>query len=207
MKLLTECHSGAWSEPSVRGKGCTHLPLSTRVGRRAVVTVRESAIHDRVWALAKERIRLCRDCRARPAEQYCCSMLKLHAHLLRAGTPSLERHQMPLMDDAEALYLLRVECYEFIDDGWPPWVKVRMVDAQGRIWHFGEKTPMFFDRDEPTASTPMPVEGAGRCEILRTERDEHDREVVVVRTEAEALEDDVCEFYVRPEQIIGRWPR
>jgi hypothetical protein len=114
---------------------------------------------------------------------------------------------MPLMDEAQPLHLLRVECYEFIDDGWPPWVKARIVDAQGRTWHFAEKTPMFFDTDEPTASTAMPVEGGGRCSILRTQRDEHDREVVIVRTEAEALEDDVCEFRVWPAQIIGRWPR
>lgn len=39
---------------------------------------------------------------------------------------------MPLMDDGQPLHLLRVECYEFVDDGWPPWVKARIVDTQGR---------------------------------------------------------------------------
>ncbi|GAA2372595.1 hypothetical protein Cme02nite_01110 [Catellatospora methionotrophica] len=112
---------------------------------------------------------------------------------------------MPLMQDTQPLHLLEVECYEFIDDGWPPWVKARLVDAAGSIWHFAEKTPMFFADDEPTGSTPMPVKGNVRCEILRTESDDQGREVKVVRTEAEALEDDLCEFRVWPVQIIGRW--
>jgi hypothetical protein len=115
---------------------------------------------------------------------------------------------MPLMDETQPLYLLQFECYEFIDHGgWPPFVKARLVDTDGKRWHFAEKTPMFFDEDEPTGSTPMPVMGSGRCEILRTEVDGQGREVVVVRAEAEAIEDDRCEFRVWPEQITGRWGR
>ena len=38
----------------------------------------------------------------------------------------------------------------------------------------------------------MPVDGQGR-------------EVIVVRTEAEAIEDDMHEFTVWPEEIVGRW--
>jgi hypothetical protein len=113
---------------------------------------------------------------------------------------------MPLMDNTQPLYELQVECYELIDDGgWPPFVKARLVDAAGRTWHFFDKTPMFFAEDEPTASTPMPVTGCGRCEILRTEVDGQGRQVILVRTEAEAIEDDLCEFAVWPEQIVGRW--
>jgi hypothetical protein len=112
---------------------------------------------------------------------------------------------MPLMRDAQPLYLLTVECYEFIDDGWPPWVKARLVDAEGETWHFAEKTPVFFGEDEPTGSTPMPMTGSVRCEILRSELDDQGGEVLIVRTEAEEIEDDICEFRVRPGQITGRW--
>ncbi|MEV0269256.1 hypothetical protein AB0H43_10795 [Hamadaea sp. NPDC050747] len=64
---------------------------------------------------------------------------------------------MPLMDGAPPLYLLKVERYGFIDDGWPPWVKARLVDADGRTWHFHEKMPTLFTDDEPTEATPLPV--------------------------------------------------
>ncbi|WP_203909345.1 hypothetical protein [Rhizocola hellebori] len=109
------------------------------------------------------------------------------------------------MHDTQPLYLLTVECYEFVDDGWPPWVKARLVDADGNTWHFAEKTPMFFDQDEPTGSTPLPVMGNGRCEILQSGLDSQGNEILVVRAEVEAIEDDICEFRVRPEQIAGRW--
>ena len=116
-----------------------------------------------------------------------------------------EDHHMPQLDDSQPLYLLTVQCYEFIDDGWPPWVKARLVDAAGATWHFAEKTPVFFAGDEPTGSTPMPVTGSVRCEILRTGLDDQGCQVIDVRTEAEEIEHDVCEFRVRPEQIVGRW--
>jgi hypothetical protein len=123
---------------------------------------------------------------------------------IRAINPRSDQ-RMPRMFDDQPLYLLRVECYEFTDDGWPPWVQARLVDADGNLWHFAEKTPMFFNEDEPTSSTPMPVFGHGRCVILRSELDDQGLEVLVVRTEAEDTENHICEFRVRPEQISGRW--
>lgn len=107
---------------------------------------------------------------------------------------------MTYLDATQPLYNVLVECYEFIDDGFPPVVMARLMDVDGKEWLFREKTPTFFAGDDPTISTPMPVPGQGRCEILRTDGD-----VVLVRMEADDVEEGVNEFRIRPEQIAGRW--
>lgn len=101
---------------------------------------------------------------------------------------------------------LLLECYEFIDDGYPPWVRARFVDANGENREFAFKTPMLPEQDEPRESTPLPTTVRVKCEVLRSEVDGYGGETLIIRTtHVETFEDDIREFRVRPDQLVD-WP-
>ena len=58
----------------------------------------------------------------------------------------------------ETVWSLAGEAVEWVDtDGWPPVIRVRLVDADGREWHFIDKVPIFVEDLDPTTTMPAPV--------------------------------------------------
>ncbi|MBB5867599.1 hypothetical protein F4553_000978 [Allocatelliglobosispora scoriae] len=99
--------------------------------------------------------------------------------------------------------LLKVEAIELLDDDWPGWVRVRLVDAADVSWTFEGKVPIFFAGDAPTRATSLPVAAHIRCHVLRTDRGADGREVSVVSTAMDGVEteDGLDEFRVFSDQI------
>ncbi|WP_144127172.1 hypothetical protein [Catellatospora sichuanensis] len=98
---------------------------------------------------------------------------------------------------------LNVEAIELIEEDWPGWVRVRLVDADGVPRIFEGKLPIFFAGDVPTSSTTLPVPAMVRCHVLRRELLEDGRAVLIVSTAIDGVEtgDGLDEFRVREDQV------
>ncbi|MGW4154587.1 hypothetical protein ACWEDF_15690 [Micromonospora chersina] len=98
--------------------------------------------------------------------------------------------------------LLRCEAIAWVDEDWPGWVRVRLVDADGRTWFFVDKVPIFFVDDDipPGASLPRPA--FVRCYVVGQQEDQ----ILVVSTVPDHVEaeDGTTQFRVRPNQLERR---
>ncbi|MBM7809886.1 hypothetical protein [Saccharothrix algeriensis] len=100
--------------------------------------------------------------------------------------------------------MARIRCAvtRWVDDAFPGWVEVRLVEADGTVAALTDKVPAF-GLDGVTAGTPLPVPVELACRVLRRERDRHGRELVVV-----ALRHGVAdrsgrtEFAVPADQVV-----
>jgi hypothetical protein len=98
----------------------------------------------------------------------------------------------------ETVWSLACEAVGWVDtNGWPSVIRVRLVDADGREWHFIDKVPIFVEDLDPTTAMPAPVgilcrvvadDGSGTISV-QIDRD---------RPEAE---DGTTRFRVRRDQL------
>lgn len=65
------------------------------------------------------------------------------------------------------------------DDAFPGWVEVQIVDSDNTTVRLVDKVPVFGDNLNAETVYPVPVEVA--CSVLRTEHNQQDRELAVVR--------------------------
>jgi hypothetical protein len=71
---------------------------------------------------------------------------------------------------------LRCEAIEWVELDWPGWIRVRLVDADGRAWFLVDKVPVFGLDLAPHVAMPVPVDLV--CDIVA--KDDDDDQVVVV---------------------------
>ncbi|MCW3818980.1 hypothetical protein ONA91_31535 [Micromonospora sp. DR5-3] len=97
--------------------------------------------------------------------------------------------------------LLRCEAIAWVDDDWPGWVRVRLVDADGRTWFFVDKVPIFFD-EAILPGAPLPQLAFVRCNVVGQQEDQ----ILVVSTVPDHVEaeDGTTQFRVRPSQVWRR---
>ena len=88
-------------------------------------------------------------------------------------------------------WLLRCEAVAWVELDWPGWVRVRLVDADGRSWSLVEKVPVLGLDIGP--ETPMPVPVDLLCDVVA---DDDDHVVVVVPRWHIAAEDGTTRFRV-----------
>ncbi|WP_422742711.1 hypothetical protein ACN27B_30165 [Micromonospora sp. WMMD754] len=95
--------------------------------------------------------------------------------------------------------LLRCEAIAWVDEDWPGWVRVRLVDADGRNWFFVDKVPIFFAEDGTLPGTALPRPAFVRCHVVVQQEDQ----VLVVSTAPDHVEaeDGTTQFRVRPNQL------
>lgn len=97
---------------------------------------------------------------------------------------------------------LRGTVTKWIDDAFPGWVEARLVEADGRVAVLTDKVPVF-GLDGVTMDTQLPVPVTLACEIVRRERDGHDREVAVVALSHGITDQEGRnEFRVNSDQIV-----
>ena len=92
---------------------------------------------------------------------------------------------------------MRCEVTDWTDRDWPGWAHAQLVDANGRVWDFEGKTPIFFIDVALDAETPFP--GKFRCDVVEELGDD----LVVVSTAGEHVEaaDGSTEFTVYRSQL------
>jgi hypothetical protein len=99
---------------------------------------------------------------------------------------------------------VRVQITRHVDDSQPGWVEARLRDAWGREWIFVDKAPIFTEAPLGAGSS-YPQPGMIACEVIRSWRDEHGREVRTIDTaKPDAIEAESGEsrFDVLAEEII-----
>ncbi|GAA0813939.1 hypothetical protein [Spirilliplanes yamanashiensis] len=102
------------------------------------------------------------------------------------------------MSGPDAAVVVRSEAIAWVDDGWPGWLRVRLIDALGRPWHFVDKVPVFFSDAAPPPALPFPV--LIRCRIADQDTDG----VVTISTavpDGVEAEDGTTVFRVRAAQV------
>jgi hypothetical protein len=90
---------------------------------------------------------------------------------------------------------LPCEAVEWVDVEWPGWIRVRLLDADGRAWFFVDKVPIFYADSGPGTAMPAPVRLA--CDVVG---EDGGQLVVVPRWSVEA-EDGTTRFRVRRDQL------
>src|SRR4051812_37197139 len=91
-------------------------------------------------------------------------------------------------------WVLPCQAVERVDAKWPGWIRVRLVDADGRAWFFVDKVPIFADFG-PDATMPASVHLV--CDIVAQAGH---RAVVEPRWHVEA-EDGTRQFTVHVDQL------
>ncbi len=92
---------------------------------------------------------------------------------------------------------MRGEAISWVDlDGWPPTIRVRLVDADAREWFFVDKV-LIFDQDFDL-TTPFPAPVGILCEILSATTD---RVFVMTKDGRPDADDGTTRFVVRRDQI------
>jgi hypothetical protein len=100
------------------------------------------------------------------------------------------------MDD---IVFLRCEAVAWVDQNWPGWIRVRLIDATGRSWYFVDKVPIFHMNDSAGA-IDFPAAAFIRCRIIG----EDSNDVISVSTAAPDFveaEDGTTEFGVPRKRI------
>ena len=95
--------------------------------------------------------------------------------------------------------LLRCEAIAWVAEDWPGWVRVRLIDADGRVWFFVDKVPIFFADNDIFPGTSLPRPAFVRCYVLGQQEDQ----MLVVSTAPDQVEaeDGTTQFRVRPDQL------
>ena len=97
----------------------------------------------------------------------------------------------------EELWSLAGEAVEWVDlDGWPPVIRVRLVDADGRTWHFVDKVPMFVEDLDLATVLPAPV--GILCRLV-----DDGSEIVAIQIDGDRpeSEDGTTRFRVHRDQL------
>ncbi|MEV4479458.1 hypothetical protein [Micromonospora coxensis] len=94
--------------------------------------------------------------------------------------------------------LLCCEAIAWVDEDWPGWVRVRLVDADGRVWYFVDKVPILMD-DGTRSGAPLPRPAFVRCNVVGKQEDQ----ILLVSTAPDHVEaeDGTTWFRVRPDQL------
>jgi hypothetical protein len=95
----------------------------------------------------------------------------------------------------ERAWQLACEAVEWANVEWPGWVRVRLVDADGRVWFLVDKVPVFGLDLGPGA--PLPVAVRLACAIVGEDGDC----VLVVPPWSVEAEDGTTQFRVRRDQL------
>lgn len=91
----------------------------------------------------------------------------------------------------------------WVDDAFPGWVEARLTEADGTVVVLTDKVPVLGLWDDLTADTPLPVPVELECEVLRCERDRHDRELaVVVLSHGVTDQEGRTQFRVLADQVV-----
>jgi len=77
---------------------------------------------------------------------------------------------------------IQVEIIEWIDNHQPGFVKCRLIDAWGKVWHFRDKLPIFTNKDLNDESN-YPQHGELTGIIIKKWIDETGREIITIDTE------------------------
>ncbi|MFG3553837.1 hypothetical protein ACGGAQ_05555 [Micromonospora sp. NPDC047557] len=93
---------------------------------------------------------------------------------------------------------LRCEVVAWVSHDFPGWVRVLLVDADGKSWFFVDKVPVFTDR-QLKADTRLPAPVRLRCSIAGN--DEDGALVVSTHPDGVAAEDGQTVFRVRENQL------
>ncbi|MGW1062181.1 hypothetical protein [Micromonospora rubida] len=98
--------------------------------------------------------------------------------------------------------LLRCEAIAWVNEDWPGWVRVRLVDADGRTWFFVDKVPIFFGEDDISFGASLPRPAFVRCYVIGQQEDQ----ILVVSTVPDHVEaeDGTTQFRVRPNELERR---
>lgn len=97
---------------------------------------------------------------------------------------------------------LRGAVTRWVDDAFPGWVETQLVEADGTVVVLTDKIPVF-GLDDLTADTPLPAAVELACEVVRRERDRHDRELVVVVLSHGVMDQEGRnQFRVLADQIV-----
>jgi hypothetical protein len=91
---------------------------------------------------------------------------------------------------------LRCEAVEWVERDWPGWIRVRLMDADGRAWFLVDKVPVFGLDVGPENPMPVPVDLL--CDVVADDRDE--LVIVAPRGRIEA-EDGTNRFRVRRSDL------
>src|SRR5580693_7108224 len=76
--------------------------------------------------------------------------------------------------------LLSVKIVEFIDDGYPGWVRAIFKDAGGKEWSMIDKT-VYFESSTPLDwNTTYPQSGGIECKIIGERIDPENRKVLTI---------------------------
>jgi hypothetical protein len=121
---------------------------------------------------------------------------------------SLLWHAMVLCDLPGAAWTMGFVAYlrgavtRWVDDAFPGWVEAQPVEADGTVVVLTDKVPVF-GLDGLTVDTPLPAAVELACEVVRRERDRHDRELVVVVLSHGVMDPDGrSQFRVLADQVV-----
>ncbi|MCM0674036.1 hypothetical protein NCC78_04870 [Micromonospora phytophila] len=93
---------------------------------------------------------------------------------------------------------VRCEVVAWVSHDFPGWIRVRLVDADGKPWFFVDKVPVFTcGQLDAGARLPAPVRLG--CSIVGN--DEDGAVVVSTRRDAVEAEDGQTRFRVRDDQL------
>ncbi|WP_154940297.1 hypothetical protein [Micromonospora palomenae] len=93
---------------------------------------------------------------------------------------------------------LRCEVVAWVSQDFPGWVRVRMVEADGKSWFFVDKVPVFTD-GQLNADTRLPAPVRVRCSIVS--QDEDGALVISTQPDGVEAEDGQTLFRVRGRQL------
>ncbi|MGW3856103.1 hypothetical protein [Micromonospora arida] len=93
---------------------------------------------------------------------------------------------------------LRCEVVAWVSQEFPGWVRVRLVDADGKSWFFVDKVPVFTG-GQLSADTRLPAAAHVRCGIVRHDDDR----AVVISTAPDGVEAEGGRrlFRIREDQL------
>ncbi|RQX02764.1 hypothetical protein [Micromonospora inaquosa] len=93
---------------------------------------------------------------------------------------------------------LRCEVVAWFSQDFPGWVRVRLVDADGKSWFFVDKIPAFTG-GQLSADTPLPAPVHVRCDIIGRDDDR----ALVISTQPDGVEAESGQrlFRVREDQL------
>jgi hypothetical protein len=92
---------------------------------------------------------------------------------------------------------LRCEAVAWVDEDWPGWFRVRLIDAAHRPWHFVDKVSVFFPGSAGPSTLPAALI---QCRIIDHSTDGLFTVSTAMPDGVEA-EDETTVFRVRIDQV------